>query len=190
MQVSKHAFDLILSFDDLITLNGYRDSVTMSQLDAYLSMDSTDEKMHKKMRMIREKEAKEIAKKQQKEIAKKAKIDAKVKKDSPAVENFEDHGVGIVNKMTAKQSKLEEDEPGTSQTKAPLGKGMQLGKPKTIKDASKLSKGFGFNEDKSNFFAPKEEVKQEQAEEALNSQKIEFLIKEIVNCEVTKFGDV
>jgi hypothetical protein len=33
-------------------------------------MDSTDEKMHKKMQLIREAEAKEQAKKQQKEIAK------------------------------------------------------------------------------------------------------------------------
>lgn len=44
----KKAFDLILSFDDVIT-HGHRESVTMSQLEAYLEMDSTDEKMHKKM---------------------------------------------------------------------------------------------------------------------------------------------
>ena len=86
--VSKNAFDLILSFDDLITINGYRDSVTMAQLEAYLDMDSTDEKMHKKMRSIREKEAKEQAKKQMKEIDKKHKSDAKIKK-SKGIEEFE-----------------------------------------------------------------------------------------------------
>lgn len=64
----KKAFDLILSFDDVIT-HGHRESVTISQLEAYLEMDSTDEKMFKKMQLIREAEAKEIAKKQQKEIA-------------------------------------------------------------------------------------------------------------------------
>lgn len=69
----KKAFDLILSFDDVIT-HGHRESVTMSQLEAYLEMDSTDEKMFKKMQMIREAEAKEFAKKQQKEIARR-KID-------------------------------------------------------------------------------------------------------------------
>ena len=41
----------------------------MAQLEAYLEMDSTDEKMFKKMQLIREAEAKEIAKKQQKEIS-------------------------------------------------------------------------------------------------------------------------
>lgn len=53
---------MILSFDDVIT-HGHRESVTMSQLEAYLEMDSTDEKMFKKMQLIREAEAKEIAKK-------------------------------------------------------------------------------------------------------------------------------
>jgi len=42
----------------------------MSQMEAYLDMDSTDEKMHKKMRQIREKEAKEIANKHMKAIDK------------------------------------------------------------------------------------------------------------------------
>ena len=59
----KKAFDLILAFDDVIT-HGYRESVTMSQLETYLEMDSADEKMHKKLQLIREAEAKEFAKKQ------------------------------------------------------------------------------------------------------------------------------
>ena len=66
--ILKKSFDLILSFDDVIT-HGHRESVTMAQLEAYLEMDSTDEKMFKKMQLIREAEAKEIAKKQQKEIS-------------------------------------------------------------------------------------------------------------------------
>jgi hypothetical protein len=65
----KKSFDLVLSFDDVIT-HGHRESVTIAQLEAYLEMDSTDEKMFKKMQLIREAEAKEISKKQQREIAK------------------------------------------------------------------------------------------------------------------------
>ena len=68
--VLKKAFDLILAFDDVIT-HGYRESVTLSQIEAYLEMDSTDEKMHKRLQMIREAEAREFSKKQQKEIARK-----------------------------------------------------------------------------------------------------------------------
>lgn len=150
-------------------------------------MDSTDEKMHKKMRMIREKEAKEIAKKQQKEIAKKAKLESKVKKDTPA-EAFEDKTFSTAP-AKAKQAKLDEEEPGF-QSKAAVGKGMQLGKPKKIQGASGIAKGFGIDENKSNFFAVKEEEKVEVHEAAKSAANVTFNIKEIVNCEVTKFGDV
>ena len=59
--VLKKAFDLILSFDDVISL-GYRESVQMSQLEAYLEMDSTDERIFKQQQKIREDEAREQAK--------------------------------------------------------------------------------------------------------------------------------
>lgn len=55
------AFDLILTFDDVIT-QGYRESVTMPQLEAFLEMDSTDEKIFRKQQIIREAEAREKAK--------------------------------------------------------------------------------------------------------------------------------
>ena len=57
----KKAFDLILSFDDVILL-GYRESVQMSQLESYLEMDSTDERIFKQQQKIREDEAREQAK--------------------------------------------------------------------------------------------------------------------------------
>lgn len=53
----------------------------MSQLEAYLEMDSADEKMFKKMQLIREADAREIAKKQQQEIAKR-KRDPTYQKDN------------------------------------------------------------------------------------------------------------
>ena len=45
--VLNKAFELILMFDDVIT-QGYRESVNLPQLEAFLEMDSTDEKVHKK----------------------------------------------------------------------------------------------------------------------------------------------
>lgn len=65
------AFELILMFDDVIT-QGYRESVSMSQLEAFLEMDSTEEKVFKKQQMIREAEAREQSKRVQKELQKKA----------------------------------------------------------------------------------------------------------------------
>ena len=86
--VMKKAFDLILSFDDVIT-HGYRESVTMAQLEAYMEMDSTDEKMFKKMQLMREAEAKEFAKKQQREIARRKLQDPNYGKEkSMSSENY------------------------------------------------------------------------------------------------------
>jgi hypothetical protein len=166
-QVSKHAFDLILSFDDLITLNGYRDSVTMTQLDAYLDMDSTDEKMHKKMRMIREKEAKEIAKKQQKEIEKKHKMEAKLKRDR-GLEEFEDKSFGQTTpkEPTKTIEKLEKQEKESAGPRAPASKGMQLGRPKKIQGTSNLAKAFGFDDDKQTLLKNDEESKEEPEEDS------------------------
>ena len=145
--VMKKAFDLILSFDDVIT-HGHRESVTMSQIEAYLEMDSTDEKMHKKMQLIREAEAKEISKKHQKEIAKR-KFDPVYKESGANVKSIsssdyqmntsENTSVAALNSSsvkpagssvtvkTAASSWMEET---TTTTKAAPGKGMQLGKPK------------------------------------------------------------
>ncbi len=71
--VSKKFVDIFLSFHDVVSMGGYRDSVTPTQLESYLTMESTDEKIHKKGRMVREAEAKEKMKQHQKEISKKRK---------------------------------------------------------------------------------------------------------------------
>ena len=77
--VAKKAIDLILCFDDIIS-NGHRESVTISQIESYIQMDSTDEKIHMKQQMIKEHEMKEHAKIQQREIAKK-RLDPNYKRD-------------------------------------------------------------------------------------------------------------
>jgi hypothetical protein len=59
--VIKKAFDLILSFDDVVS-HGHRESVTMPQIEQFLEMDSTDEKLHKTQQLMREAEAREAAK--------------------------------------------------------------------------------------------------------------------------------
>ena len=88
----KKGFDLFLAFDDVIS-HGYRESVTMSQIEQYLEMDSADEKMHKKMQLIQEAEAKEIAKKQQREIAKR-KLDPAYKDNLKSISSNDYSGGG------------------------------------------------------------------------------------------------
>ena len=78
--ISKKAFDLILAFDDIIS-NGYRESVSVTQIESYVEMDSTDEKVFRKQQMIKEAEMKENAKIQAREIAKK-RLDPNFQADS------------------------------------------------------------------------------------------------------------
>tara|TARA_B110000285_G_C14528044_1_gene339528 strand:+ start:180 stop:431 length:252 start_codon:yes stop_codon:yes gene_type:complete len=61
---------LILSFDDIIS-NGYRESVTISQIESFLSMESQDEKAAQKEMMLKVAEMRDHAKLQGREIAKK-----------------------------------------------------------------------------------------------------------------------
>ncbi len=69
-KVMSSAFDLILAFDDVVTL-GYRESVSVAQVMEYLEMDSSEEKTFIKQQKMRENEAKELAKRKQQEIDKK-----------------------------------------------------------------------------------------------------------------------
>ena len=70
------AFDLILAFDDVVTL-GYRESVSVGQVMEYLEMDSSEEKTFIKQQKMRENEAKELTKRKQQEIDKKKRQKAK-----------------------------------------------------------------------------------------------------------------
>lgn len=78
--VNKKAFDLILCFDDIIS-NGYRESVTISQIESYVDMDSTDEKIHRKQQMIKESEMKDLAKMKARDMAK-ARLDPNYQRDT------------------------------------------------------------------------------------------------------------
>ena len=79
----------------------------MSQLEAYLEMDSTDERIFKRQQKIREAEAKEQAKRVQKELAKKrmsagAINDPKVSMSSADFQTNENSGMN--SKMDQMQS--------------------------------------------------------------------------------------
>lgn len=161
----------------------------MSQLEAYLDMDSTDEKMHKKMRKVREKDAQEIAKKQQKEIAKKQKEEAKTKKDLGITNDTTPSGSSSISDIHDTSSKLQKETTPKFESKAPTGKGMQLGKPKKIGGGpSKIPSKFDFGTKNDPFV---DEPSEPEPKPDLDQQPtVELKIHEFANCEVTKFGDV
>lgn len=193
----KKAFDLILSFDDVIT-HGHRESVTMSQLEAYLEMDSTDEKMFKKMQLIREAEAKEIAKKQQKEIARR-KLDPAYREANSAMKGISSQdyqggssvqvGAASVPSFTkANPTSISwQEEAPTAQAKKAPGKGMQLGKPKKqtelMKDLQKEGKLFA---------KPAEEEAKIETAAVVNPllENVMVEVEEKVSCALNRDGEL
>ncbi len=67
--VFKNSFELVWAFDDVISM-GYRESVSLPQVQEYAAMKSTEERIHKEKLKVQMQEAKEIAKRRQKEIDK------------------------------------------------------------------------------------------------------------------------
>ena len=67
--IFKNSFELIWAFDDVISM-GYRESVSLSQVQEYAGMESTEERIHKEKLKVQMQEAKELAKRRMKEIDK------------------------------------------------------------------------------------------------------------------------
>lgn len=74
--VFKNSFELVWAFDDVISM-GYRESVSLPQVQEYAAMESTEERIHKERLKVQMQEAKEIAKRRQKEIDKQRAAEAR-----------------------------------------------------------------------------------------------------------------
>ncbi|CDW88783.1 coatomer subunit delta [Stylonychia lemnae] len=203
--VMKKAFDLILTFDDVISC-GHRESVTMPQLESYLEMDSTDEKMHKKMQLIREAEAREFAKKQQKEISKRKHDPAyKDNMKSMSSSDYQANPAGVgpaqiqgvgssgsnagFQALNKPQTSNYDDSTQLSQAKKIPGKAMQLGKPKKQNELMKdLQKEKLFSKPQDAY------VEETKAQEtiAVNPllENVVIEIEEKVNCSINKDGEL
>lgn len=68
--ILKNSFDIIFGFDDVIS-QGYRESITLSQMITYTEMESAEEKLHKEKQKALMQEAKEMSKRKQMELDKK-----------------------------------------------------------------------------------------------------------------------
>jgi hypothetical protein len=67
-QILSKAFDLIFSFDEVISF-GYREPVTSAQVTQYVEMESHEERLHQMIQQSKEAEAREISKRKQTELA-------------------------------------------------------------------------------------------------------------------------
>jgi hypothetical protein len=54
-------FELVFAFDEVLTFGGYRESITLAQINTNLGMESHEEKLHKMIQQSKETQAKEEA---------------------------------------------------------------------------------------------------------------------------------
>ncbi len=180
-------------------------------------MDSTAEKMFKKMQLIREAEAKEIAKKQQREIAKRKMELGSSQSSSGAaggpvksissqdyqanlglgpaqIGNHSSGGSGA--QITTKSSTpgwMEDTASASTATKKVPGKGMQLGKPKKQNELMKdLQKEKLFSAKPQDAFATGaiEETKVEAIAVNPLLENVIIEVEEKVICNVNRDGEV
>mmetsp|Transcript_83565 Transcript_83565/g.97707 ORF Transcript_83565/g.97707 Transcript_83565/m.97707 type:complete len:521 (+) Transcript_83565:67-1629(+) len=130
--IIKHAFDILLAFDDVIAF-GYRESVTINQVQTYLSMESSEEKLHMMLLKAKQNEAAEAAKKHQREMMKKqpgtggSKMPGFSSEGSTTVKAEKE--VVINEKPLSEEVKLD-SAANIKATSTSTKKGLQLGKPK------------------------------------------------------------
>lgn len=135
--IQKNAFEILLAFDDVISF-GYRESVTLNQVQNSLAMDSSDEKLHLMLLKARMNEAKEAAKKAQAEMKRKPKdaggkgSQAAFSSDStePSFKKSSEPEVVVNTEQKYTPSSTTKDTKGVST--APK-RGLQIGKKKETK---------------------------------------------------------
>ena len=66
--VLQNAFDIVFAFDEAISF-GYREPVTVAQINQYVDMESHEERLHQMIQQSKENEAKETARRKQMELA-------------------------------------------------------------------------------------------------------------------------
>ncbi|OMJ76915.1 hypothetical protein SteCoe_23619 [Stentor coeruleus] len=86
--VLKNSFELVLAFDDAISL-GYRENITLSQILTNAEMESAEEAIFKEKQKAKMKEAKKYAKKRQNELNKKRVMEKKMNKEIHDVEEVQ-----------------------------------------------------------------------------------------------------
>ena len=70
MNIINNSIEIILGIDDIVSLDGYREGVNMSQIQQYLKMESQEEKAFLIMQKQKEIENKEVLNKKMKEFEK------------------------------------------------------------------------------------------------------------------------
>ena len=140
-EISRNAFDILLVFDEVISL-GFREDVDLQRIRAIISMDSAEERIQAEIEKNKEREAKE-------ELKRKAKL-LDMQKKEKMMSNYGNHGYSSpqnyssMNKTASfgeirslnndKYAPVKNDTYSNQINVSSRGKGMQLGKKNVEND--------------------------------------------------------
>ncbi|EQL00220.1 Clathrin adaptor, mu subunit [Ophiocordyceps sinensis CO18] len=194
-EIVKNAYELLSAFDELVTL-GYRDNLTMSQIKAFLDMESHEERIQEIIARNKELEATEERKRKAKQLEMQRKESARSGRGGisrtpvyptyqppsrPTASDGYDTYEAEKNKAYNKPSALK-------------GKGMQLGKRSKTTDMFERVRGdMGGEVDNAPVVATSSaaaEAAEPRISSTLDRDAIHVIVSEVISAKLTREGAV
>ncbi|PHH84073.1 hypothetical protein CDD83_2535 [Cordyceps sp. RAO-2017] len=194
-EIVKNAYELLSAFDELVTL-GYRENLTMSQIKAFLDMESHEERIQEIIARNKELEATEERKRKAKQLEMQRKESARSGRGgisrTPVYPTYQPpsrpHAADAYDTYEAEKNKT------YNKPSAPKGKGMQLGKKSKTADMFERVRGdMGGESDSIPLVAPSTaaaEPASPRISSTLDRDAIHVTISETISAKLSREGAV
>ncbi|KJZ76010.1 hypothetical protein HIM_04466 [Hirsutella minnesotensis 3608] len=194
-EILKNAYELLSAFDELVTL-GYRENLTMSQIKAFLDMESHEERIQEIIARNKELEATEERKRKAKQLEMQRKESARTGRGglprTPAYPTYQTpsrpSGTDSYDSYEAEKNKT------YNKPVAPKGKGMQLGKKSKTTDMFERVRGdMGGEVDNAPLIAPAQttaEPAEPRVSSTLDRDAIHVTVSETISAKLSREGAV
>ncbi|KAF4591573.1 Coatomer subunit delta [Ophiocordyceps camponoti-floridani] len=194
-EILKNAYELLSAFDELVTL-GYRENLTMSQIKAFLDMESHEERIQEIIARNKELEATEERKRKAKQLEMQRKESARTGRGgmsrTPAYPTYQPPS--RPNATDTYDSYEAEKNRTYNKPSAPKGKGMQLGKKSKTTDMFERVRGdMGGEVDNTPLVAPSPataEPSEPRMSSTLDRDAIHVVISEAISAKLSREGAV
>lgn len=141
-EIIRNAYELLSAFDELVTL-GYRENLTISQIKAFLEMESHEERIQEIISRNKELEATEERKRKAKQLdmQRKEATRSGMGRGPPRTPVYPTYSAPARPAVTETYDSYEAEKNKSYKTSAPKGKGMQLGKKSKTTDMFERVRG-------------------------------------------------
>ncbi|RDA85011.1 hypothetical protein CP532_2052 [Ophiocordyceps camponoti-leonardi (nom. inval.)] len=193
-EILRNAYELLSAFDELVTL-GYRENLTMSQIKAFLDMESHEERIQEIIARNKELEATEERKRKAKQLEMQRKESARSGRGgisrTPAYPTYQPPS--RPNAPDAYDT-YEAEKNRTYNKSTPKGKGMQLGKKSKTTDMFERIRGdMGGEPDNAPLITPTSaaaEPAEPRVSSTLDRDAIHIVVSEAISAQLSRDGAI